>query len=231
MSIAVIADAHLGGFGGGAQALVAQLDALAEQGCTRLVLLGDIFHVWVGARQFETEDIAAVAAALQRLRARGVRVEYIEGNRDFFLAGGAYAELFDLVGNETSFEAGGKRVLAIHGDGLNDRDWRYRFWRWLSKSAPVRFFVLHLPAAWARRMVHSTEARLADTNFKHRRTLPERSIRAYAERRLREGYDQVILGHFHEEHRLPVEGGEAWLLDAWFRSGRVEWMEPDPSAR
>lgn len=224
MAVAVIADAHLGGFGGGAEPLVRQLDALAAEGCTRLVLLGDIFHVWVGAPQFETDDIAAVTAALRRLRAGGVRIEYIEGNRDFFVAGGAYAELFDLVGTETSFEAGGKRVLAVHGDGLNDRDWRYRFWRWLSKSPPVRFVTLHLPASWARRMVHSTESRLAATNFKHRRNLPERAIRAYAERRLREGYDQVILGHFHEERRLPVPGGEAWLLDAWFRSGRVEWM-------
>ena len=224
MAIAVIADAHLGGFGGGADELVAQLDALPGQGCTHLVLLGDIFHVWVGSRQFETDEIVAVVAALRRLRAAAVRIDYIEGNRDFFLAGSTYAEVFDCVGTETSFVAGGQRVLAVHGDGLNDRDWRYRFWRWLSKSAPVRWFVLHLPARWAKRLVHSTEARLAGTNFKHRKALPEAAIRSYGERRLREGYDLLILGHFHEEKRFAVAGGAVWLLDAWFRGRRVEWM-------
>ena len=228
MAVAVIADAHLGGFGGDAEFLVSQLDALPAQGCTRLILLGDIFHVWVGSSQFETAEITAVVAALRRLRAAGVRLDYIEGNRDFFLAGSVYADLFDFVGTETSFQAAGRRVLAVHGDGLNDRDWRYRFWRWLSKSAAVRLCVLHLPARWARRLVDSTEARLAGTNFKHRRELPEPAIRAYAERRLREGFDQVILGHFHEQQRWSVPGGEAWLLDAWFHARRVEWMDGLP---
>jgi UDP-2,3-diacylglucosamine hydrolase len=222
VAIVVIADAHLGGFGGGADELVRQLDALPGEGCRRLILLGDIFHVWIGSPQFETPEIVAVVAALRRLRAAGVRLDYIEGNRDFFLTGGRYAALFDFVGSETSFAAGGKRILAVHGDGLNDRDWRYRFWRWLSKSTPVRYLVLHLPARWARRLVRSTEARLAGTNFKHRQEIPEAAIRAYAERRLREGYDQLILGHFHEERQFSVPGGDVWLLDAWFRAGRVE---------
>ena len=228
MAVAVIADAHLGGAGGGAEALVRQLDALATQGCQRLILLGDIFHVWVGSPKFETAEIAEVVAALRRLRAAGVRLDYIEGNRDFFLSGSPYAELFDTLGSETSFEAGGRRVLAVHGDGLNDRDWRYRAWRALSKSPPIRFLTLHLPVRWARRMVHSTEARLAETNFKHRRELPERAIRAYAERRLAEGYDQLILGHFHEERRFAVPGGEVWLLNAWFHGRSVEWMGRAP---
>ena len=132
LSVALVADSHLSGPGGPAGPLVAQLAALPAQGCRRLVLMGDLFQAWVGFRSFETADVRAVVAALRDLRARGIEVEYIEGNRDFFLAGSPYADAFDRVVLETSFEVGGVRYLAVHGDGLNDDDWKYRFWRRLS---------------------------------------------------------------------------------------------------
>lgn len=220
--VAVIADSHLGGPGGDGEEFCAQLDALPGQGVDFLILLGDIFHVWVGSRRFETAEVRKVMPRLLALRQQGMRIDYVEGNRDFFLAGSPYAEAFDYVALETSFEIAGKRVLAVHGDGLNDKDRQYHFWRWLSKSPPSRFFILHLPGPVARRAVHSTERHLAQTNFRHRKRLPEGPIRRYGERRFNEGYDQLLVGHFHEPHDYQVGQGEIHLLDAWFRSRRVE---------
>jgi UDP-2,3-diacylglucosamine hydrolase len=222
--VAVIADSHLGGPGGDATELCAQLDALPGQGVDFLILLGDIFHVWVGSRRFETAEVQKVLPHLKALRDRGVRVDYVEGNRDFFLAGSPYVDAFDYVALETSFEVGGKKILAVHGDGLNDRDRQYHFWRWLSKSPPSRFFILNLPGPLARRAVHSTERHLAQTNFRHRKRLPEAAIRRYGERRLAEGYDQLLVGHFHEPHTYDLTHGQVRLLDAWFRGRRVEFF-------
>jgi len=224
MSVALIADAHLGGPGGPAGPLVAQLQALPGQGCRRLILLGDLFQAWVGFPSFETADVAAVVAALRDLRRQGVEIDYVEGNRDFFLAGSPYADAFDRVVLETAFTVGGRRYLAVHGDGLNDRDWKYRFWRRVSKSAPVRFALRRIPRGIAHRAVDSTEQRLSQTNFKHRAELPEDAIRRYAGRRLAEGHDVLLLGHFHEPRIWTVAGGEVRLLDAWFRSRAVEWL-------
>jgi len=229
--VAVIADAHLSGPGGPSGPLLEQLAALPEQGCGRLVLLGDIFQAWIGSPRFETADIIAVVDALRGLRRRGLRIDYIEGNRDFYLKDSPYADAFDQVGTEVAFEAGGTRYLAVHGDGLNDRDWRYRFWRDLSKSAPVRFAVTHIPRRFAHKMVHSTERHLSQTNFKHKVRIPEEAILRYAERRLAEGHDVLLLGHFHEPRIWQVKGGEVRLLEAWYTSRRVEWLpEPSPPA-
>jgi UDP-2,3-diacylglucosamine pyrophosphatase LpxH len=224
--IAILADAHLGGPGGGAEPLVRQLAALPGLGCRRLVLLGDLFQAWIGFPRFATADVAAVVAALRALRAQGVEVDYVEGNRDFFLAGSPYADAFDRLALEVAFTLDGTRYLAVHGDGLNDGDWQYRFWRRLSKSAPVRALVRRTPRRLAHRMVHSTERRLSQTNFKHRRALPEAAIRRYAERRLAEGHDVLLLGHFHEPRVWSVAGGEVRLLDAWFRTRQIEWLGP-----
>lgn len=229
-SVAVVADAHLGGPGGEAAPLVAQLEAVPERGCRRLVLLGDLFQGWVGFRRFETPDIIAVAGALRRLRGQGVRVDYVEGNRDFFLDRGPYADCFDAVVRELAFTAGGTRFLAVHGDGLDPRDRQYRFWRRASKSALSRLVISKTPRALARRLVWSTEARLSRTNLEHKRHIPEEVLLPYAERRLAEGHDVLLLGHFHEERRWPVAGGLVWLLPAWFDTRRTVWLPEDVPA-
>lgn len=222
MSVAVVADAHLGGPGGTADQLVDQLSQLATGECRHLVLLGDLFHVWVGARRYETPEVRAVSAILRQLRAKGFRIDYLEGNRDFFIGRGPYADLFDFVGTEIDFEVDGRRYLAVHGDGLNDRDYLYRFWNWLSKSPMSRFFMMNLPRGVAGWLVGVTERQLAKTNFKHKSSIPQAVIRDYAQRRFDEGFDVLLLGHFHEARRWQVGEGEVLLLEAWFRSHRVE---------
>src|ERR1700724_1388149 len=222
--VALLADAHLGGPGGPAGPLVRQLAALPDAGCRRLVVMGDLFQAWVGLGRFETADIAEVVAAL-----RALRIDYVEGNRDFFLAGSPYADAFDEMASEIAFEEGGVRYLAVHGDGLVADDWQYRGWRRLAKSGFSRFLASRIPAALARRLVSSTERRLSRTHFQHRRRLPEAAIRRYAERRLAEGHDVLLLGHFHVARAWPVPGGEVRLLEAWFKTRAVEWL-PAPEA-
>ena len=223
-SVAIVADAHIGGPGGAVEPLLAQLRALPDAGAGRLVLLGDLFQVWVGYPQYETPEIAAFLGVIDELRGRGVRVDYIEGNRDFFLAEGPYRSRFESVGFDLALRHGALRYLFVHGDGLNDRDRQYRAWRWLSKSPPVRAVIRHVPASVVGRMVHSTERKLTGTNFKHKARVPEEAIRLFGERRLAEGHDVLFLGHFHEARTWQVKGGEIRLLDSWFRSRRVEWL-------
>ncbi len=200
------------------------MESLPEQGCDRLILLGDIFHVWVGFPQFESEDVVKFLKAVRRLRDRGVPVDYVEGNRDFFLREGPYASSFDRIVDELDLEVGGQRVLAVHGDGINDRDYQYRFWHWVSKSSPVRFAMRYLPKSIAHRMVAGTERRLGDSNFKHKREIPRTPILNYARRRFREGFEVLIMGHFHEERYWELEEGAVLIFDAWFKSRTIEWM-------
>lgn len=224
MSVALVADAHLGGSSATPEELVAQLEELPAAGCRRLVLLGDIFHVWVGDRRFETPAIRTVFPALERLRDRGLAIDYVEGNRDFFLTGSVYATPFRTIGTETTVEADGAKTLLVHGDGLDPSDRQYRFWRWLSKSALSRALILNLPRSIAQRALDRTEARIARTNFRHRQRLPREAITRYAEARLAEGFDTVVVGHFHEPAEWEVAGGRVRILDAWFNSRRVEWV-------
>lgn len=224
MPVAVVADAHLGGPGGPAGLLVEQLEALPGQECERLVLLGDLFQAWIGFERFETEDVRRILAVLRRLRADGLPIHYVEGNRDFFLDRSPYADAFTTLGTEYAFTAGDVRYLAVHGDGLDERDRQYHLWRRLSKSALSRFLIGHVPKRFAQRLVRSTEERLSYTNLEHKRQIPEEVVRRYGETRLSEGHDVLLLGHFHEPRCFQVSGGRVRILDAWFESRRLEWL-------
>jgi UDP-2,3-diacylglucosamine pyrophosphatase LpxH len=224
MAVALVTDAHLGGPGGEAEPLAAQLLALPTDDCHHVILLGDLCQVWIGDRRFETQEIARLVEAVRHLRARGMRVDYVEGNRDFFLADGDYADVFDHVTDEIAFEVDGVRYLAVHGDDVNAGDTKYRLWRAVSKSRLSRFFMRHLPTWIARRLIHGTERRLDQSNFKHKMRIPKSEILRYARRRLAEGFDVLLLGHFHEPHTWSTDSGEVRLLDAWFRSHRIEWF-------
>lgn len=230
MAVALIADSHLGGAGGSAEELIAQLGGLQAAGCERLILMGDIFHVWVGNRRFETPAIRDVTARLLEMRRDGLEIDYIEGNRDFFIAGSAYAEAFSSVGAEVRLTVGSRRYLAVHGDGVDESDRQYLFWRRLSKSRLSRALMFHLPSAIAQWALDTTEAGLAQTNFKHRAGIPRQAISRYAERRLEEGHDTLLLGHFHAPHCWAVDGGEVRILDAWYNSRRIEWLDGQDAA-
>jgi len=222
--VAVVADAHLGGPGGPARPLVEQLRRLPGEGCGRLVLLGDLFQIWIGDSRYEIPDIALMVDALTELRAAGVHVDYIEGNRDFFLEGSPYDHAFDQVATEVAFQVNGTRCLAVHGDGLDRRDWKYRFWRTISKSGLSRVVATHMPRRIAGRMVRGTEQRLSATNQEHKRSIPEDVLREYGTRRLAEGHDEILLGHFHAARTLKLPGGTVRLVDAWYNSHRIEWL-------
>ena len=224
MAVALVADAHLGGPGGRGEQLIEEMRTLDGSGCRLLLLLGDLFHIWVGDRRYETDEIRRLMPELDALRSRGVAVRYVEGNRDFYLRDSDYARHFDSVSEELAFEDEGVRYLAVHGDGLDPSDWRYRFWKLASKNAVSRFFSRRLPATLARRFVGDMERRLQDTNFAHRIRVPEEALRCYGAGRLEEGHDVLLLGHYHQAHRWRVPGGEVRILDAWFNERRLEWL-------
>ncbi len=220
---AVFADCHAGRRPGDEEPLLAGLEAAENRGAREITLLGDIFHYFIAHPKFETPAIVRFLAAARRLKDAGVAVTYVEGNRDFFLRGSYAESAFASVCEEQTFEAGGRRFLATHGDLLNEKDRPYRFWRFLSKNAVSRAALDFVPKAVGNRLVSSVEGRLGRSNFKHKTRLPVEVIRAFAGKRFRGGVDVLLLGHFHEAWGQDLEGGRVEILPAFVDERK--WME------
>ena len=181
------------------------------------MLLGDLFQAWVGLPAFETPEIRAVLATLGRLRERGMRIDYVEGNRDFFLERERLRRRLRRHRDRGRPAGGLRRILFVHGDGLNDRDYAVPLLALAVEAAPGSDGAWRAARCLGSRFVARTERRLGSTNFKHKRRVPTEAIRAYGARRFAEGHDLLVLGHFHEPLRLSGPGGEVRLLEAWFR--------------
>ncbi len=229
--VAVFADSHLGQAPGDAVDFLASLEEVVGRGFRTVVLLGDIFHYFIGSSKLETPMIRDVLAAWDGLAARGVELRYVEGNRDFFLRGTRWARAFAAYGDTDGLLVGGRRYAFVHGDRINTRDLPYRFWRRVSKNPVSRAALGLIPGPLARVIVARTEARLYRTNFRHKRFLPEAEFRREGGRAAASGYDELLVGHFHVEKLYAGGGALVRVLPAWLEERRHAEIDPDGSFR
>lgn len=113
---------------------------------THLVLLGDIFDLWIGKHEFFEEKFKNTIASLNSLKKRGVEIHYFEGNHDIHLTKFWNQTLgFFVHKNEYFFNFGGKIIRAEHGDKMNPLDKGYFFLRWLLRTRPLEFLAYNMP--------------------------------------------------------------------------------------
>ena len=223
----IIADAHLGERDGDVERMVELIGQLPQRGFDELIVLGDAFHYLVGMPKYWSPSIRTVLESWRAARAAGIRVVFIEGNRDFFIDSRALAPYVDSVGTRYEFSAGQRRFLLVHGDRVNQRDLAYRFWRFVSKSFIVRWVAWLLPGSIANAMFAGMEARIRQTNAKYRSRLPEHSLRSSAERAWQAGVDVVFWGHFHKQWQIGDERHCGVVVPAWLETRSVVVVEAD----
>ncbi len=230
--VALLGDAHLREEDTEVGAFIGFLDSLPSDIRT-LAILGDLFSVWIGAPVLQRPHHRAVADALRRFRERGRVLLYVEGNHDFFLERLAGGRLFDrCVPESIDLGLAGWRAHLAHGDLVNARDRQYRAWRTLSKSRLFFSAFSLLPAGVRLSIADRLEKNLAATNRKFKSSFPLAECEAYARRRIADGADLLVFGHFHEERRLDYQvrerRGTVFVLPAW-RAGH-RYLRIDPGA-
>ncbi|ANM29086.1 hypothetical protein ABI59_04960 [Acidobacteria bacterium Mor1] len=225
-----IGDAHLDRDDPDLPDFLAMLEAL-KQTARRVVLIGDLFNLWIGRREMEQPHQTAVLKKLAELRAAGISVHYVEGNRDYRIAPAYIGESLDGAGDQGIHEEqGGLRLYAIHGDLVNRDDKQYRRWRWFSRTPLFWGLFRLLPRRRSLKLAEDLETRLRRTNLAHKQVFPEEQVRSYAAEFLAD-HDAVILGHFHVEKVLeaqpPSPPGKIWILPLWKDDRRYLRITPE----
>jgi len=225
----IIADSHVGQGDDDAGAMSLLIRRAADDGVGEIIYLGDAFQYLIGMSKFWTTSLREVMEAWREVRASGVRVVVVEGNRDFFLDEEEIAREIDWGGRRYEFSQGGVRYRLDHGDLVNRRDFQYRFWSWFSKCAPARLWARWLPKSWAVAIVRRMEAHLATTNKKFRYTKPISDLKCAAERAWDEGIDVLFWGHFHSTWEWKRDNRLALIIPAWLETRRSVLVNPDGS--
>lgn len=219
----VIADLHLDlGSSDGGKSFLAWLEAVCA--LPALVILGDLFDVWVGPAQERMPGAPPVIQALRGLVERGVGVHVVHGNRDFLLDR-AFAEKtgvrihpFGLVGLVDRSRAGlpPRRVVLIHGDELCTRDKAYQRLKKVVRSRLVTGLAPRVPLPIASRIARSL--RRTSVRAVAAKPADHKAVQEGAARWIAGTYhaDAIVCGHVHTFRDMRLASGPRWIvLDAF----------------
>ncbi len=194
MKAVFIADAHLLGASDPNQKKLAKfLDSLS--GIDTLFILGDIFDYWSGYDEVVGREYKEVLDSLKRVSVRGIKIIYLEGNHDFSM-GLFFTDTLkaDVYPDEAEITLDNKRAYLAHGDAV-DMSLGYRLWRGLLRSFFFRITVRLIPPkqGWniARRL--SGKSR----QYSMHKAVVEERLKTFAQKKISEGFDIVVLGHSH----------------------------------
>jgi len=212
MAVYFFSDAHLGADNpadekGKIEKLFSFLEMVGRQG-NRLYILGDLFDFWFEYKQVIPKQHLTVVFRLAGLVEKGIPIHYITGNHDFWLGDFLEKEV-GLVIHRDRYETveEEKKLLLLHGDGLSPSDWKYRlFVRSILRHRLCIALYRLLPPDWAipfaRKMSSSSRNHTAG-----RKAEFIKDYEIFAEKKLIDGYDAVIIGHTHHPQYIAFPGG------------------------
>jgi len=216
-----LSDAHLGADSEASESVRRSrlhdfLNSLAGR-ASALYIVGDLFDFWFEYGTAIPRRLFSTLAVLERLRASGLEIHYLNGNHDFWLGPFLTKQLgIHAVDGPLSLELQGRRVWVHHGDGLIGGDLGYRMLKRVLRS-PVSIGLyrwIHpdvgIPLAhWASNLSRDAKG--------ERPLEPERLWNEIARPRFDAGYDAVVIGHFHHLYERREAGREFFVLGDWIR--------------
>lgn len=127
-TVDLISDLHLQA--GEPATWAAWRDYMAQTRADAVLILGDLFEVWVGDDAVAQDPFLQACAEVLTQASRSRHVAFMPGNRDF-LVGAGFLSACGLARLEdpTVLELGGQRTLLSHGDALCLDDTAYQAFR------------------------------------------------------------------------------------------------------
>ncbi|MEX0602725.1 MAG: UDP-2,3-diacylglucosamine diphosphatase [Bacteroidota bacterium] len=179
-----------------------------------LFIVGDLFDYWFEYTTVVPKGYVRLFAALASLAENGTRISYVAGNHDFWMKSYFRDEMgIELFRDPIERTIRGKRFYIHHGDGILKNDTGYRILkRFLRNTLNIRLFSLLHPDLGARIARWSSRKSRAHTA---NRAFEGNDMVEFAEHKVREGFDFVIMGHNHASTTRNIGRGIYVNLGDW----------------
>ncbi|MEK6566361.1 MAG: UDP-2,3-diacylglucosamine diphosphatase [Bacteroidota bacterium] len=188
--------------------------SMVEKDGDQLFIVGDLFDFWFEYRSVVPKGYFRLFTKLADLRAKGIKVTLLAGNHDFWLKG--YFE--EELGMQVSLlpverEIRGKRFLMHHGDGLLKNDTGYRILKTILRNrlSIFLFSLIHPDIAGAVARWSSRKSR----QHTGKRSFETKDMVEFAEKKIAEGFDFVVMGHNHIPLVQRIRNGVYVNLGDW----------------
>jgi UDP-2,3-diacylglucosamine hydrolase len=236
MKTIIVSDVHLEAGPRGRErmrAFAAFLRNIDTTEVNELFLLGDLFDFWFEYRYVIFSGYFDVLRAFAELRDKGVRIVLACGNHDFWAGRFLCGDLgFEVYKDPVILPFGDKRVLVMHGDGINPKDVGYRIFKKIMRNPFIIWLFGTLHPDWAMGIARfvSRNSRAMFSPHDPAEGSESRELQKYAEGVLGRGEADVVLsGHSHHPliRAFDTPNGRTGLYvnsGDWLRKRcHVEW--------
>lgn len=218
-AVTFFSDVHLG-YGSRAddaerERLLVKFLLRAASDSDHIVIAGDLFDVWFDYRHVIPSHHVRTLAVLADVVRGGIGVTYLMGNHDFGHRSYFRDELGIFVDSgDVDLTINQRRIYVSHGDGKAQNDTGYLILRSLLRSrwAQTLYRWVHpsLGIALASSTSHGSRDYTGQKDYG-----PHDGLRDFAEQRLNEGYDYVVMGHRHRACEERIGSGTYVNLGHW----------------
>lgn len=188
---------------------------LATTPADAVLILGDLFEVWVGDDAAMQDPFLQNCAEVLRLAAQRMHVAFMPGNRDF-LMGQAFLDACGVhaLRDPTVLQWGEQRVLLSHGDALCLDDTDYQRFRQQVRQADWQADFLAKPLS--ERLALARAMRLQSESKKRSDAVYADADSAMALRWLQASQTtHLVHGHTHQAADHPLGSGQRHVLSDW----------------
>ncbi len=209
----VLSDVHLDAAEQGRERMEKFVDFLRQTDPSevrRIIILGDLFDFWFEYKHVVFSGYFDVLRAFADLRDQGVAFDFVCGNHDLWAGRFLRDHLgFAVHPDRLETDVAGKRVLFVHGDGINEQDVSYRMYKRVVRARPVTWLFGLLHPDWAmaiaRRVSNTNQRMLQPPQVANG---PEVGpLREFAREILARGEADVVMsGHSHHPVREELPG-------------------------
>jgi UDP-2,3-diacylglucosamine hydrolase len=189
--------------------------------CEHLIILGDLFDFWFEYKTVIPKYFYRTLAELKNLRDRNIFIEFLIGNHDF-----SHIDFFEkeldirVFPDDIEREFCGKRFYISHGDGKTKFDGPYLFLKSIlrNKTAQKLYSMFH-PDCGIGLASHSSQKSRNYTDNKNYGEIE--GMEEFAQKKLNEGFDYVIMGHRHKI--IMKQLGIGWYVNpgTWLKQPAV----------
>ncbi len=184
-----------------------------------LFIVGDLFDSWFEYRQVIPRRHIRTISMLARIR-EYIPVEYLMGNHDFGHKDYFVKELnIPIYPGDIEKVLNGKRFYIAHGDGKALNDTGYIILRSILRNKFLLWCYSWLHpdiGIWAAERISGGSRSYTD----NRDALQKQDgLRIFAEKKIHEGFDYVIMGHRHKAEITNIGGKGTYInLGDWLKS-------------
>jgi len=185
--------------------------------CEHLYIVGDLFDYWFEYKYVIPKYFYRTITALHDLRASGAKIDYLMGNHDFGHKSFFTEELnINVYNDDIQPVICGKKFYISHGDGKIKNDYAYNFIKKIFRHKLSLWLYLKLHPDFGIGLAsHSSQESRKYSDKKRFGT--EDSLELFAQEKIDEGFDYVIMGHRHLLKLTQYKHGVYCNLGEWFK--------------